>query len=95
MRQGGLVPKGHNSGVFWTRAARGSNRKSAKKEPLGLLDVGLKRDGDTPEMVEIRRKLAKAQVMWEMFWMFFFSFLFLVLVLGYPIKWFLQSIGVI
>jgi hypothetical protein len=95
MRQGGLVPKGHNSGVFWTRAARGSKRRSAKKEPLGILDTGLKQEGDTPELLEMRYKVEKFKVLAQVLFAFFWAALFFIIVIGYPIKWFLQSIGVI
>jgi hypothetical protein len=35
MRQGGLSPKGHNSGVYWTRAAskRGTAKPKKEQEP--------------------------------------------------------------
>ena len=43
MRQGGMKPKGHNSGVYWVRA-NGSNKKSKqnankKTEPIAEEDL--------------------------------------------------------
>jgi hypothetical protein len=32
MRQGGLKPKGHSSGVYWTRAHTGGGKRKQKKE---------------------------------------------------------------
>ncbi len=32
MRQGGLKPKGHNSGVYWTRVAPKNKQSKTKKE---------------------------------------------------------------
>lgn len=57
MRQGGLKPKGHNSGVYWTRAAsKGSARKVKKeenpKEAFNPLD--LDHDGNvTPSEIKV------------------------------------------
>jgi len=42
MRQGGLKPKGHNSGVYWTRvASKGKNRKkdTEPKEEFNPFDL--------------------------------------------------------
>lgn len=32
MRQGGMKPKGHGSGIYWTRAAGQSGRRKAPKQ---------------------------------------------------------------
>jgi hypothetical protein len=34
MRQGGLVPKSHKSGVYWTRANGGKNKKPEDTESM-------------------------------------------------------------
>jgi hypothetical protein len=45
MRQGGLKPKSHSSGVYWVRAnansGNGSSKNSANSEPLGFVEVML------------------------------------------------------
>lgn len=50
MRQGGLSPKGHNSGVYWTRVHGGGGKRKAKKEnkPAQEInpDVAYDSDGD-------------------------------------------------
>jgi hypothetical protein len=33
MRQGGLKPKGHGSGIYWTRAASQGGRKAKAPKP--------------------------------------------------------------
>jgi hypothetical protein len=37
MRQGGMKPKGHNSGVYWMRAnAQGGKRKAKTEKPMEI-----------------------------------------------------------
>jgi len=38
MRQGGMKPKNHNSGVYWTRAASGSGGSSSEKKEESVSD---------------------------------------------------------
>jgi hypothetical protein len=37
MRQAGLKPKNHSSGVYWLRASRGNQGPDTNKESLGFV----------------------------------------------------------
>ena len=37
MRQGGMVPKGHNSGVYWVRA--NANSKSSSEQEIKEMEL--------------------------------------------------------
>jgi hypothetical protein len=45
MRQGGLKPKSHSSGVYWVRAnantGGGGSKADTSSEPLGILEITL------------------------------------------------------
>lgn len=47
MRQGGMKPKGHGSGIYWTRAHGGGGRKkTAKATPQEPVDPNVTYDSD-------------------------------------------------
>ena len=55
MRQGGLAPKGHNSGVYWTRVASKGKKAKAKEESTEKFSpIDLDHDGIvTPTEIKI------------------------------------------
>ena len=41
MRQAGLKPKSHSSGIYWTRANSTPNGSNTSNEPFGLFEIFL------------------------------------------------------
>jgi hypothetical protein len=54
MRQGGLSPKGHNSGVYWTRVASKKKQKKEEESTEKFSPIDLDHDGVvTPDEIKV------------------------------------------